>query len=67
MVNVQIQKVLKVGSSLGVVIPANILRAMGIQRGDKIAFATYDQGVITIKKLTEEELLKLKPPIVRYE
>ena len=64
MQTVQLVKVLSVGSSIGIVIPAHIAKCFFIERGDHLAFAVYDEGVITLRKLSRDELLQIKPPII---
>lgn len=52
---------MRVGTSLAVVIPVNILRALKIERGDQMAFGVYVEDVICIRKIQQEDLLKIKP------
>ena len=61
MENLQITKMMRVGTSLAIVIPVNILRALKIERGDQMAFGVYADDVICIRKIQQEELLKIKP------
>lgn len=61
MEKIQLTKIIKVGNSLGVIIPKNILTALNIQRDDQIAFGIYADDVICIHKVSYEDLLKLKP------
>lgn len=61
MENLQIVRIIKVGNSLAVVIPVNILRALKIQRGDAIAFGVYENDNILIRKITQNDLARLKP------
>lgn len=61
MENLIITKVMRVGTSLAVVIPVNILRALKIERGDQMAFGVYVEDVICIRKIQQEDLLKIKP------
>ena len=56
MINVKITKLIKVGDSLGVIIPKNILEALKWERGDQIVFGIYDEQNIIIKKVTNIEL-----------
>lgn len=65
MINVQITKVIKNGNSLAVVIPINILRELGIKRGDQIVFAIAEGDVICMRKITDAEKLKIKPPPIQ--
>lgn len=58
-------KVIKTGTSLCVVIPKPILKALGIERGDQIAFGVYADNTIMLRKLSPEDLSMIKPdPIV---
>lgn len=61
MENLQITRVMRVGSSLAIVIPVNILRALKIERGDQMTFGVYADDVICIRKIQQEDLQKLKP------
>lgn len=65
MINVQITKVIRVGNSLSVVIPVNILRELGIKRGDQIVFAIAEGDVICMRKISDAEKLKIKPPPIQ--
>jgi len=62
MQNLQITKVMRVGSSLAIVIPVNILRALKIERGDQMTFGVYADDVICIRKISAEQLRELRPP-----
>ena len=55
-------KVIKTGTSLCVVIPKAILTALKIERGDQVAFGIYDADTIVVRKLSESDLFKIKPP-----
>lgn len=57
----------KVGTSLGVVIPASVCRELGFQRGDQMVIGVYGEGVMALRKLKEEEISALKPPIISYD
>lgn len=59
-------KIVPHGTSMCVIIPANILRAMGLNRGDLLAVATYDDGVITLRRLSDSDIAQLKPPTINY-
>ncbi|MBU6430896.1 MAG: AbrB/MazE/SpoVT family DNA-binding domain-containing protein [Patescibacteria group bacterium] len=67
MENLQITRVMKVGSSLAIVIPVNILRALKIERGDQMTFGVYADDVICIRKIQQEDLLKLKPQNIQSQ
>lgn len=65
MENVNITKVIKIGTSQGMVIPKGILTALKIQRGDYIVFGLFGEGQFVVRKLTREELLHLRPQIIK--
>lgn len=68
MENLIITKVIKTGTSLCVVIPVKILRALKIERGDQVAFGVYADDVICMRKIQPEDILKMKPKeIKQYE
>ena len=52
---------MRVGTSLAVVIPVNILRALKIERGDQMAFGVYVEDVICIRKNSARGFIKIKP------
>ena len=65
MINVQITKIVRVGTSLGVIVPINILRDLRIMRGDQVAFSVAAGDVICLRKITDAEKLEIKPlPII---
>ncbi len=53
--------VIKTGTSLAVVIPVQILRALKISKGDKVCFAVYEDKVVTFRVITDLEQRALKP------
>lgn len=55
-------KIIKTGTSLCVVIPKEILRAVCLERGDQVAFGIYDMDIIAIRKIKAEELQIIRPP-----
>lgn len=65
MINMQITKVIKNGTSLAVVIPVNILRALKIERGDQLVFAIAEGDIICMRKISDMEKLKIKPNSIR--
>ena len=65
MINFQITKIIRVGNSLSVVIPKNILRALKLERGDQMVFAIAEGDVICMRKITDMEKLKIKPPPIQ--
>lgn len=61
MENIKVGKVIKVGSSLAVVIPAELSRALNIKRGDHIVYAVFSENQFCVRRLTDEELRAMKP------
>ncbi|TAK59305.1 AbrB/MazE/SpoVT family DNA-binding domain-containing protein [Patescibacteria group bacterium] len=65
--NIQIAKVIRVGNSNAVVIPKNICRALGVERGDQVAFGVYNDNEIIIRRISSAEVRALKPRNISYE
>lgn len=65
MISFQTSHVLKVGNSLGVIVPIEILRGLGIQRGDDVVFGVASGDVICIRKITDAEKLQIKLPTIK--
>lgn len=65
MENVDITKVVKVGTSLGIIIPKHILTSCEIERGDHIVFGLFTEGQFFVRKLTEKELRHLRPQVIK--
>ena len=65
MEHVDITKVLKVGTSLGIIIPKRILTSCGIERGDHIVFGLFSEGQFFVRKLSQKELQHLRPQIIK--
>lgn len=59
-------KVIKTGTSLCVVIPKNILLALKIERGDQVVFGVDSNNTILIRKISQSDLIKLKPNEINY-
>jgi len=57
-------KLTKQGTSLGVIIPVNILNALHWERGDILVFGFSGVDQIFLKRITDLELEKLKPQII---
>lgn len=57
-------KVIKTGTSLCVVIPKEILRAINLERGDQVAFGFIDADTIAIRKITRGQIELLKPKTI---
>lgn len=62
-----IHKIIKVGDSLGVVIPKNILDGLGWQRGDQMVFGVYDVDALCICRISQEKLKELRPQNFKNE
>ena len=60
MENLYVTKVLKIGNSLGVVIPKEILVGIHMQRGDYVVFSGLGLGRFTARHLTDIEIKELK-------
>lgn len=61
MENIKVGKVIKVGSSLAVVVPAELSRALNIKRGDQIVYAVFSENQFCVRRLTDEDLRAMKP------
>lgn len=66
MEQITIQRVLKVGNSLAVILPVHVHRALGMKRGDNISFAVWQENEVVIRKLTDDDLQKLKPNFTHH-
>lgn len=62
MEKIRITTINRSGSSLAVVIPKEILQAVHIKRGDQVVVCAHSEGTIVLRKITNEEILKLKIP-----
>lgn len=60
-------KVLKVGGSLGITIPTEILAALDIKRGDYISFGVFQDKCFVVRVLTDDERLILKPKVIQND
>jgi antitoxin component of MazEF toxin-antitoxin module len=61
MQSVFISKILRIGTSEGIVLPRNILNALKWERGDFVVFGFAGNEQIFIKRMTDEDMRKLKP------
>ena len=54
------RKITKIGNSLGVTLPQEVLKHLNIKQGDEIKFQLEDNGNITVKKFTpvDEDFLE---------
>lgn len=60
MENIFITKLVKIGTSKGIVIPVNILRAYNWQRGDTLIFGFSGGDQLSIKRLSDRDFEYLK-------
>lgn len=63
MESIYITRVVTVGTSQGIVIPAPILRGMKWERGDRLVFGFARDNQIILRKLSDKEIRELKPDI----
>lgn len=66
MPNVRLQRVIKVGTSLAVVLPIDACRALNIKRGDPVSFGIFEENTIVIRRLTDADIKVLRPQQVIY-
>lgn len=57
----RISRVVKSGTGLAVFIPAHIARALDVRRGDSVVFSVFDDKQFVVRKISADELRKLKP------
>jgi len=60
MENINLTKVIRTGSSLGVVIPVNVIRAMGWERGDILVYTFISDNTLGLKRLSDQEIKTLR-------
>lgn len=60
---IRTSKIMRVGTSLSIVIPVEILRALKMERGDQVVFGVYDDNTIIIKKIPDNELRNFQKDI----
>ena len=56
----KVSKIMRVGSSLSIVIPVNILSALNWKRGDFVFFQMLPSGSMVVTKLSDSDIIKLK-------
>lgn len=61
-----VNKVLKIGDSLAVSIPADLRRTLEINRGDYVAITLGAEDVILIKKITPQEARDIVAKDIQY-
>ena len=64
---IKLTSVIRVGSSLAVIIPVGVCRELNYQRGDQIAFCVYGNDVIAMWKLSDDDIRSLRPPLIDIE
>lgn len=62
MENIQTARVVKVGTSLALILPVAICRSMQLGRGDRFVFGIYDDNIFYARRLTTDDLRNIKPP-----
>lgn len=60
MEDIYLTKVVRVGSSKGIIIPTNILNALNWQRGDTIIFILANPEQLIIKRVSDKDIHELK-------
>lgn len=53
-------KVAKLGTSKGIIIPSEILHTYKWERGDTLVFVFASENALTLRKLTEKEMIHIK-------
>lgn len=54
-------KIVKIGSSCGIVLPKDILAACMWERGDQVSFGVISGPTLVIRQISEQEIRRLKP------
>ena len=57
---IYLTKVLKIGNSLGIVIPLDVLKAVGLRRGDLVMFKDFGVNEFSVRWLTPVEIKEIK-------
>ncbi len=67
MENLYITRLIKNGTSLAIIIPKDILKAVGLQRGDLVVFKDYGVNQFSVRWLTGKEIKEIKDrPAVKF-
>lgn len=53
-------KIIRMGTSLGLIVPAPIVKGMGWKRGDRVVFTFSDNDYLLVKRPSDIELRQLK-------
>lgn len=56
MEQLKITKLNRIGDSLGIIIPKNILSALKWERGDQVVFGIFNDDTVAVRKITNEEI-----------
>lgn len=54
-------KIVKIGSSAGVVIPKEILAACMLERGDQVSFGVISGPTLIMRQISDQEIRRIKP------
>ena len=60
MEELHITKIVKMGNSLGIIIPSNILKGYKWERGDRLIFGMTADNVLSVKRPSDKEFKELK-------
>ena len=58
-------RIMRVGSSLGLIIPKPLLKQLNIERGDTMVFGAFSDGVFAFRRVGDQELRIFDPPIIK--
>lgn len=58
-------KIVRVGSSLGIIIPKFLLKQQNVDRGDTVVFGIYGERQFFFRVLTDKEIQAIIPPQVK--
>ena len=61
------QRVIKVGNALAVILPADIVRGLEIQRGTIVAVSATRADLVNIKLFADYELEQMRIPLPEIE
>lgn len=64
---VYLTRLFKSGNSFAVLIPLEIVRGYGWERGDNLIFGFAPNDQLWLRRLTAQELQQLKPPIIKHD
>lgn len=55
-----IQRVIKVGNSLAITIPAHVARSLNFQRGDRVVYSCVEEETISFRKVNDKDVHDLR-------